>query len=179
MAYIFKTSKHYTGLINECINQMHALNIPISDSIEFKNNTGFSRFGFCKKTPYREGVSYVIAINKWFEDDIAIIETILHELVHTIPGCYNHGEKFRHYAEIINQECDLNISVVGNYKLNENAYKNKGSKRKVFDPKEYDQKSMVIMYCPRCLREFAIKKNAIRFNGRWVCRKCGRQLLYK
>ena len=122
MAYIFKTKAHYTDLIKECIVKLDALNVPISKDILFKTNTGFSRFGFCKKTPRGE-TAFVIAINKWFEDDLGLIETIMHELVHTVDGCYNHGAKFHKIAEMINQEYNLNITVVGHYKLNEKAYK--------------------------------------------------------
>ena len=92
--YIFRVTPHYKKLILDCIEKLDALNVPISKSITFKMNTGFSRFGFCKRTPNRE-TKFAIAINKWFEDDIAIVETIMHELVHTIDGCYNHGNKFR------------------------------------------------------------------------------------
>ncbi len=177
MAYIFKTNPHYTTLIKKWIYELDALNIPISKDILFKTNTGFSKYGFCKKTP-RGDTNFVIAINKWFENDLDIEETIMHELAHTIDGCYNHGAKFKHYAEIINQEYNLNITVVGRYKLNEKAYKNKGSKRKVFEPKELDPKTMVLMYCPGCHRQFAIKKTAIKFNSRWVCKRCNKKLLY-
>lgn len=31
-----------------------------------------------------------------------LISTMLHELVHTIPGCWNHKNKFKAYASIIN-----------------------------------------------------------------------------
>ncbi len=177
MAYIFKTNTRYTNLINECINELNALHIDISDSILFKTNTGFSRFGFCKKTP--KGVTkYVIAINKWFIEDIAIKETIMHELVHTVDGCYNHGKKFHDLAYLISETYNSNISVIGNYKLDERAYKNKGSKRRVFEADNFDPKTMVMMYCPSCKRQFAIKKNAIKINMRWVCKKCNKRLLY-
>ena len=177
MAYIFKTDYHYTFLIKQCIAKLNALNLPISNDILFKTNTGFSKYGFCKKTPKGE-TAFVIAINKWFEDDLGLEETIMHELVHTIDGCYNHGAKFHKYAEMINQEYNLNIAVIGNYKLNERAYKNKGSKRKVFETKDYNPKTMVLMYCPGCNRQFAIKNTAIKFNSRWVCKKCNKRLLY-
>ena len=178
MAYIFKTTKRYTKLIQECIDNLDALNVPISKDITFKTNTGFSRFGFCKKTPRGE-TQFVVSINKWFEDDLGLKETIMHELVHTIDGCYNHGQMFHKYAEIINQEYNLNITVIGNYKLNEKAYKNKGTKRKVFEPQDFDNETMVMMYCPGCNRQFAIRKTAFKFGSRWVCKKCNKKLLYK
>ena len=175
--YIYRVNPHYKSLIKECINELNVLNVPISKSISFKENTGFSRFGFCKKTPNRD-TDYAIAINKWFEDDKAIKETIMHELIHTVYGCYNHGKKFKTYAGIINKDCKLNIMVIGNYKLNEKAYKNKGTKRNVFREEDYNPQTMVMMYCPKCRNTFAIKKSAFKFGSRWICRRCKERLLY-
>ena len=42
-------------------------------------------------------------------DDI-IIQTLLHELIHTVYGCFNHGKNFKHYARIINNKYGYNIS---------------------------------------------------------------------
>ena len=177
-AYSFKTSQHYKDKIYECIDKLNALGIPISNRIAFKTTTGFSKFGFCKRTP-KDLLDFTIAINKWFEDDLALEETIMHELVHTVDGCYNHGAKFHDIADMINEAYNLNITVIGNYKLNEKAYKNKGSKRKVFEVKDFDENTMMIMYCPTCKQEFAIRKTAIKRGHRWVCKKCRKVLLFK
>ena len=175
--YIFKVRPHYQDLIEECIDDLNALNIPISKSILFKENTGFSRFGYCKKTPSGE-TDFVVAINKWFEEDKPIKETIMHELIHTVYGCYNHGKKFHQYADVINAKYNLDIVVIGNYKLQERAYKNKGSKRNVFKEEDFNPQTMVMMYCPKCHNTFAIKKTAFKFGSRWVCKRCRKQLLY-
>lgn len=39
-----------------------------------------------------------------------IIQTLLHELVHTMDGCFNHGKNFKYYARIINNKYGYNIS---------------------------------------------------------------------
>ena len=156
---------------------INALHIPVSQNISFKTNTGFSRFGFCKRVKKED--NYVVAINKWFLDEKDLKETIMHELIHTVDGCYNHGKNFHKYADMIKSAYGLNVTVIGNYKLDERAYKNRNSKRKVFETNEFDPNKMILMYCPSCLREFAIKKDTVKFGSRWVCKKCRVKLLFK
>ncbi len=39
-------------------------------------------------------------------------EVILHELIHTLPGCFNHGEQFKAVARVLNRRYGYNISRV-------------------------------------------------------------------
>ena len=39
-------------------------------------------------------------------------EIILHELIHTLPGCFNHGEHFKAVARTLNMKYGYNISRV-------------------------------------------------------------------
>lgn len=39
-------------------------------------------------------------------------EIILHELIHTLPGCFNHGERFKAVARTLNKRYGYNISRV-------------------------------------------------------------------
>ena len=176
--YIYKVNAHYKELIQDCILKLNAINIPISNSILFKENTGYSRYGYCKRIKNRE-TDFVIAINKWFVDDVDIISTIMHELVHTIDGCYNHGNLFHKYLKEINSKYNIKISVIGNHKLQDRAYKNKGIRRNVFKVEDYNPETMVIMYCPKCNNTFAIKRSSFRIGARWVCKKCRVALLRK
>ena len=175
--YVYKVNTHYKELIKDCIEKCKAIDIPISTSITFRENTGYSRYGYCKKTAYRDS-DYVIAINKWFVYDEAIIATIMHELIHSCRGCYNHGEKFHLYAMKIRAHYGIKVTVVGNHKLKDEAYKNKGIRRNVFKPSDFDKATMVMMYCPKCNNTFAIKKSSFRIGARWMCKKCREKLLY-
>ena len=175
--YIYKVNNHYKDLIKNCIEKLAAINIPISQSISFKENTGFSRYGFCKRTRNKD-TDFTIAINKWFEKDEDIITTIMHELLHTIDGCYNHGKIFHNYANLIYKAYGVKVTVYGNHQLNEKAYKNKGIRRNVFKAEDFDNKTMYLMYCPKCKNTFAIKKSSFKFGSRWMCKKCHQKLLY-
>lgn len=41
-----------------------------------------------------------------------LLTTIYHELIHTMPGCMNHGCRFLASAEIINEALNLNIQPI-------------------------------------------------------------------
>ena len=49
------------------------------------------------------------------EDNI-IKNTIIHELIHCIPYCNNHGSEFKKYAKLINNTYGYDISRVGDKK---------------------------------------------------------------
>lgn len=61
-----------------------------------------TRWGQCRK----KNGSYTININsRLLEDDILedkVMSTVLHELLHTVNGCMNHGHKWQSLAELIN-----------------------------------------------------------------------------
>ena len=40
--------------------------------------------------------------------DIIIKNTIIHELIHCLPKCTNHGKEFKKYAKIINEKLGYN-----------------------------------------------------------------------
>ena len=47
--------------------------------------------------------NYIGINKKLIEDNFEIEKTMVHELIHTIPGCNNHGPNFKRYAGLINR----------------------------------------------------------------------------
>lgn len=47
--------------------------------------------------------NYIGINKKLIGEDFEIEKTMVHELIHTIPGCSNHGPNFKKYAELINR----------------------------------------------------------------------------
>lgn len=102
--------------LKTCLKQCEAildqLNIPYSDPLEIKVNTrAKNRWGQC----VRERYGYFININALLlqeEVDIRALQTtILHELLHTNPGCQNHGPKWQSYAKAVNEATGLNLQT--------------------------------------------------------------------
>jgi len=58
--------------------------------------------------------TFTISLNPCLFQDKAnediIIQTLLHELIHTMDGCFNHGKTFKYYASIINNKYGYHIS---------------------------------------------------------------------
>ena len=46
----------------------------------------------------------------------ALYETILHELLHTLPGCMNHGSKWTKYADFVSGHYDMDIKPVSTFR---------------------------------------------------------------
>ena len=120
-------------LYKECVEELHSIGINIETfgNIQIKiSKRAKKRYGCCKqedpnkKTRYREnhkiqyGIynKHTIEISEWvmqLNEDI-IKNTIMHEIIHCVPYCNNHGEKFKEYARLINKTLGYNITRVGN-----------------------------------------------------------------
>lgn len=125
----------------KCINELNSIGInmhekeygEISIKISKRNN---KRYGCCKQEnpdssykfekkigrhkciKYERFNKHTIEVSKWVMDlDEEIIKnTIMHELIHCMPFCNNHGEMFKKYARYINKYLGYDISRLGNKK---------------------------------------------------------------
>ena len=129
-------------IYKECKQELKSIGIKIDDEEKVgKIEIGLSRrskkrYGVCKqeepdvKTKYveKKGKNLIvkygkykknkIEISKWvmeLNEDI-IKNTVMHELIHCMPMCNNHGKEFKLYAEYINQKLGYNIKTTGNKK---------------------------------------------------------------
>lgn len=98
---------------NECKKELDKLGIVYGNNIRFTvNNRAKSRWGRCNK----ERNGYNIEINSDLLDErnslIGLKETILHEMIHTVSGCMNHGDKWKRLADKVNRAYGYTISRV-------------------------------------------------------------------
>lgn len=101
----------FDTLLVQVAEQARALGIPISRQIcphVQVNRRAVSRFGCCY---LREG-SYVIELAEGLltGPEAACRQTLAHELLHTCPGCQNHGPLWRSYAQRMNQAYGYRIA---------------------------------------------------------------------
>ena len=125
-------------LYQECINELASIGISIQDNVDIgkiqihiskRNN---KRYGACKQEEPDQSTMYVerigrrrvikylkykkhtIEISPWVMelDDGIIKNTIMHEIIHCVPNCNNHGKEFKQYAKYINQKLGYDISRV-------------------------------------------------------------------
>ena len=184
-------------LYNECIIELKSIGIDILDEnnigkiyIQISSRT-LKRYGCCKQEnpekkyktvkkyrnrrviTYQKFKIHHIYISKWVLelDDKIIKNTIIHELIHCIPYCNDHGENFKNYAKCINEKFGYNISRLGNkeedYKKSNIEYKEKDSYNYIITCEECGQKiyrkrlnkNFVKKYkCGICKSKFKVEK---------------------
>lgn len=186
---IYKRDGKLEELYAKCIEELKSIGIDILKipyigkidiSISKRNN---KRYGCCKqeepikesktieklgrKRVIRYGIfnKHHIEISLWvmeLEDEI-IKNTIIHEIIHCIPYCNNHGKEFKKYAKYINEKLGYNISRVGNKKEDY-------TKSNV----EYNEKEEYKYHikCTNCGQEFLRKRLDKNFIKKYRCGKC-------
>lgn len=117
----------------------------------------------------RKGTVFVFDYNEMltYGNPTKVIETWIHEWVHTIPGCFNHGEKFQMYIKRANDHYGYKIATKVSYDYLE-------------IPKEYRTMhvkavDLVDVYCPTCdevLCRVSKRKGVSKNPGDYLCKIC-------
>ncbi len=177
-------------LYKECVNELKQIGIDILNEKQFgkieisiskRNN---KRYGGCKQEEpdpkyktitqigkkktikYEKFNKHKIEISRWvleLKDDI-IKNTIMHELIHCMPYCNNHGAEFKKYAKVINNNYGYDISRVGDKKADFEK-----SNIKFNETKNYNYK----IRCEKCKQEFYRQRLNKNFTIIYRCSKCG------
>lgn len=175
------------NLYKECLEELNNIGIYFKDKeIDIKiSKRAKKRYGCCKpeipdknyKIIQREGLKYIIKyknykkytieISNWVMNlDKSIIKnTIIHELIHCLPYCNNHGSQFKIYADIINKKLGYNISRVGNKKQDFEK-----SNLEYTEKEEYKYK----IKCKNCNKIFYRKRLKKDFIKRYRCTCLGK-----
>ena len=90
-----------------------SLNIPFVDCTVSVNTRLNSVWGRCHHEYAYNHTTHRIELNKVLVTDTvsddALMNTLLHEYLHTCPNCNNHGKQWKYYAQLINQKYHYNI----------------------------------------------------------------------
>ncbi len=177
----------------ECIQELENIGINIQNEkiigtidikISARNN---KRYGCCKqenpdkkykviqKIGHRKIIKYEkfnthhIEISKWVMqlNDNIIKNTIIHELIHCIPFCNNHGSEFKKYAKYINKKLGYNITTKGNKEADYLA-----SNLEFKEENNYKYK-IICQNCGQIIYRKRFNKNLI---NSYKCGKCGGKL---
>ena len=107
-----RTQKDLNELLERAIQEVSDVGIPVvSDNIE--SNVTITRatkvFGRCQEVG---GGVFSIGISKHYKDNQEedIMETLVHEVLHTVEGCFNHGTLWKRYADLMNKKHGYEIS---------------------------------------------------------------------
>ena len=126
---------------NFCMEKLDEIGIPYNHVEEFTINTRARRWGLCS---LRYG-KYYIQINVTLLDERngedGLINTILHELLHTCPNCMDHGAQWKFWAEKVRKAYGYNIK-----RTSDNDEKEVTTGNLNYHKREYKY----LVYCKKC-----------------------------
>ena len=184
-----KLNKLYT----ECIQELESIGLNIQNKeimgtidikISARNN---KRYGCCKQEnpdqnykviqkvgrhkiiKYEKFNVHHIEISKWVMqlNNSIIKNTIMHEIIHCIPFCNNHGKEFKKYANYINTKLGYDITTKGNKEADYIA-----SNIEFKEENNYKYK-IVCQNCGQTIYRKRFNKNLIK---KYRCGICGGKL---
>ena len=162
--------KDLNKLYLECVEEMKRINMDISNRIVgIKVNSRLSRsLGRCRLNRYSG--SYSIEINPCMLADSVEVKTtkntIIHELIHTCPGCMNHGYEWKWRGDRVNRMLGYNIKRESEVEgLEANGVKLKKEEYKY------------ALECMKCGHQFKFQRwcSKLENPARWKC-GCGGDL---
>lgn len=103
-------------LLGEVVARARAVGIPVSARIcptVGRNTRAVARFGCC----VRKGEAYYIEISARLLEagEGVVVETLAHEVLHTCPGCRNHGARWKAYAAKMTAAYGYHIARTGTW----------------------------------------------------------------
>lgn len=105
--------RNLNEIIIECLNIVTSLSIPVEVNTPVKYNGRIrNKWGYCRR---KKDGTFEISIAKILgEEEIpkkTLMAIILHEMLHTCPGCFNHGKQWKAYAKQIKDNFGIQIQV--------------------------------------------------------------------
>ena len=157
------------ALLRDVISQAIGLRIPVSRAIEPHvriNRRAVGRLGACFSNN-KDGTFWIeIAEVLVTADEFACRQTLAHEVLHTCYGCQNHKQRWRHYADLMNQAYGYHIART-------ESLERLGIERK--------SNARYLVECTQCGAEIprVRRSRLIDHPEEYRCAKCGGQLMLK
>lgn len=96
--------RNLNAFANQCMDELSSIGVPYRQAEFVINSRAATRWGSCSLK--RDG-SFIIQISSVLLDEnnseYGLKQTIIHELIHTCPGCMNHGKTWKKYASMCNK----------------------------------------------------------------------------
>ncbi len=155
--------------VNECKLELDSLGIKYGNVANWTVNTrAKKRLGSCKKVGL---TSFEISISKSLLEDVAntqiLKNTIIHELLHTVKGCFSHKGKWKLLAQTVNENLP-DYCIKRTVDFNETEFE-QSIKEPVF---------RYVLRCKKCGCEIKRQRlsKAVKNYEKYRCGKCGGKL---
>ena len=152
-------------IYNEAVEMVLAANIPLEPekitNISL-NTRAKKRWGQCRRLP---NGNFEININADLvsQSEDGTLNTVIHELLHTVNGCLNHGRQWQVYANRINNAYGINVKRIS-------TSEEKGVERVIVKP-EYKY-ILKCEYCDQIVRRQK-KSKIVEHPEHFSCGLCG------
>ena len=153
----------------DCIKMMDKIHMDYGYITEVTVNTrAKTRWGQCRKRFAKGDYYFTINISEMLlEPDVpekALHNTIIHEILHTCPDCFNHGAEWKRRAEQVNRTYGYNVKRCASAEEN-------GVDRSLLVTK----KANYMLRCTGCGQEIKRDRisNLIRYPQMYKCGRCG------
>lgn len=156
------SKKELDGMLQKAIKQVQSVGAEVPENINprVRIYKATSYLGQCR----RKDEQFEITISEYHLKNgyKAVMETMVHEVIHTIEGCFNHGNKWKMIADRVSSKYGYNISRVGNYSVKKVAQANMKYK----------------LRCKGCGNIWHRQRltKVVRFPELYSCGKCGGNL---
>ncbi len=162
--------KQLEKYVAQCQHDLDILGIPYGKVRSWEINTrAKSRWGLCKRLKGGEfAISIAQALLEDDTDDQALMDTIMHELLHTVPGCLEHKGKWKLYADLVNRR-------LPQYTIKRStSYEEKG-----LTPPQSEAAVHYILRCSKCGAEFqrSRKSKLVKNPEKFRCGICYGRLI--
>jgi len=149
----------------------------IDPCIKINNRT--TSIGLCKYSEKKNEYPWTIFFSSYFFSipDSKIKNTLMHELIHTLPNCFNHQTDFKHYMYRVNAKTNLSMVYHIGVKNNDEEISKLCNKKR---EEKFGINNMVTLTC-ECGCEIRIKKTrkAAKHPEQYKCKKHGLTLKLK
>jgi len=144
--------KNLPKLAEECRRDLMSAQIHTGNIRNWIVNTrARARWGLCSKVAsglFDIEISAILLQD--CVDDQTVKNTIAHELLHTIPGCFKHTGKWKQYAIVVNRKLpQYNIK-------SRSSYKEKG-----LEDARPDPKCRYVLCCLQCGKEIKRQRKSV------------------
>lgn len=153
-------------IAKQCMRELDVLGIEYGEIVSFEvNKRAKKRWGQCKvvsRNKYSINISY-----RLLEDDapmIALKNTVIHEILHTCNGCWNHGETWKNHADKVNRVYGYGIKRCS-------SAEEKGIKEIKEDPKKIKHR-FVCKGCGQTVDRMRESKFT-KYHTLYRCGRCG------
>lgn len=158
--------KEMDDLLQVVLEEARSAGIPVSNAIHPVvqiNRRALTRFGCCV---YKNGIFTIQISDRLLASSIACKQTLMHEALHTCPGCKDHGKRWKLYAEKVNTKYGYSVART-------DSHENLGVEKPAVEVRH-------LLVCAKCGIEIHRLRHSplTRHPDRYRC-KCGGKLILR